>query len=133
MPDNDKDINRRIRERAHQLWEPEGRPQGRSEHHWEQARMIVALEDTQDTMLLPVEPPGPEPIEAVTNQGEFPTLTDQGEEQPYPQPAAKTRRTAAALASKKTSDGKSTKQKEPRPTASRASAGRRTSRRSPPP
>jgi hypothetical protein len=31
-------------------------------------------------MLRPVETPQFEPIEAVVNQGEFPTLTDQGEQ-----------------------------------------------------
>jgi hypothetical protein len=31
---------------------------------------------------LPPEPPKPEPIESVINQGEFPTLVDQGEEVP---------------------------------------------------
>jgi DUF2934 family protein len=83
MTDEDA-IQRRIRERAHRLWEEEGRPDGRANSHWEQARMIVALEDTQHTMLKPVGPPKPEPIEAVANLGEFPTLTDQGEEQNYP-------------------------------------------------
>jgi hypothetical protein len=29
---------RRIRDRAHQIWEREGRPQGRDHEHWEQAR-----------------------------------------------------------------------------------------------
>ena len=33
-----------------------------------------------------VAPPQPEPILAVQNLGEFPTLTDQGEEQAYPSP-----------------------------------------------
>lgn len=58
----------RLRKRAHQLWEEEGRPDGRAEMHWVQAREIVALEEGH-----------PEPIEALANLGEFPTLTDQGE------------------------------------------------------
>jgi hypothetical protein len=32
------DIERLIRERAYEIWESEGRPQGRSDDHWKQAR-----------------------------------------------------------------------------------------------
>ena len=32
-----EDRERRIRERAYALWEQEGRPEGRHEHHWRQA------------------------------------------------------------------------------------------------
>lgn len=32
------DIERRVRERAYEIWESEGRPEGRSEDHWKQAR-----------------------------------------------------------------------------------------------
>lgn len=32
------DIERRIRERAYEIWESEGRPESRSHDHWEQAR-----------------------------------------------------------------------------------------------
>lgn len=32
--DEDEDIRRR----AYRFWEDEGRPEGRAEHHWEQAR-----------------------------------------------------------------------------------------------
>lgn len=72
----------RIRERAHRLWEEEGRPEGRAESHWFQAKEIVAIEEGRPEMLKPVdaaEAPPVEPIEALTNAGEFPTLTDQGE------------------------------------------------------
>jgi hypothetical protein len=78
---NDQLIEARIRARAHRLWEEEGWPEGRAEAHWEQARLIVALEDAQHTMLKPVQAPEAEPIELVRNLGDFPTLTDQGEEQ----------------------------------------------------
>ena len=81
---NDQLIEERIRARAHRLWEEEGRPEGRAEAHWEQARLIVALEDAQHTILKPVQAPEAEPIELVRNLGEFPTPTDQGEEQTYP-------------------------------------------------
>jgi len=75
---NDQLIEERIRARAHRLWEEEGRPEGRAEAHWEQARLIVALEDAQHTILKPVQAPEAEPIELVRNLGEFPTPTDQG-------------------------------------------------------
>lgn len=71
----------RIRERAHRLWEEEGRPEGRADSHWFQAKEIVAIEEGRPEMLKPVgsnEEPV-EPIEALSNAGEFPTLTDQGE------------------------------------------------------
>ncbi|WP_081718334.1 DUF2934 domain-containing protein [Lutibaculum baratangense] len=32
---------RRIRERAHALWEEEGRPEGRHDAHWERARQEI--------------------------------------------------------------------------------------------
>lgn len=35
----------RIRERAHRLWEQEGRPDGGAERHWRQAEEMVATED----------------------------------------------------------------------------------------
>ena len=39
------DRNERIRAKAHELWEREGRPEGRHEAHWEQAmREIEAAE-----------------------------------------------------------------------------------------
>src|ERR1700716_1203702 len=82
---NDQLIEQDIRARAHLLWEEEGRTEGRAEAHWEQARLIVALEDAQRTILKPVQAPEAEPIELVRNLGEFPTPTDQGgEEQTYP-------------------------------------------------
>ncbi|WP_218014090.1 DUF2934 domain-containing protein [Rubellimicrobium roseum] len=38
------DREQRIRERAHALWEAEGRPEGRHEHHWRQASQEVGEE-----------------------------------------------------------------------------------------
>jgi hypothetical protein len=93
MVDMDE-IERRIRERAHQLWEREGRPDGRDAAHWDMAKEQIAIEDNQRR----ITKPNPvaegrvyadrvgvvEPLEAVENAGEFPTLTDQGEERAYP-------------------------------------------------
>lgn len=79
-----------IRERAHRLWEEEGRPDGRADHHWFQAKEIVAIEEGRPETFKPVdaaEASPVEPIEALTNAGEFPTLTDQGEMQIPRRPA----------------------------------------------
>ena len=74
------DLETRIRERAHRIWLAEQCPEGRAAAHWELARMAVALEDTQQQMRKPVQGPTAEPVDALVNQGEFPTLTDQGEQ-----------------------------------------------------
>ena len=39
MPDED-----RIQRRAHEIWEREGRPDGRHEEHWAQARRQIEAE-----------------------------------------------------------------------------------------
>jgi hypothetical protein len=91
--ENDNELEDRIRRKAHELWEAEGRPEGREEFHWDEAREIIALQDVggpplvdlAETLEEPVEP-----VEAFENQGEFPGLTDQGEEQPGPCYAALT-------------------------------------------
>lgn len=36
------DLDKRIQERAYEIWESEGQPQGRSEQHWAQARAEFA-------------------------------------------------------------------------------------------
>lgn len=87
------DYERRVRERAHQIWQEEGRPEGKAAAHWQMARELVAQEDNVSSMTKP-NPVGSstaragdepaEPLEAVENQGEFPTLTDQGDRQGYP-------------------------------------------------
>ena len=78
---DDHKLEARIRDRAHKIWEEEGQPEGRDQEHWDLAKLAIALEDTQASMLKPVESEQPEPIEALRNQGEFPTLTDQGEQE----------------------------------------------------
>jgi hypothetical protein len=91
------DIEQRIRERAYRIWLEEGRPVGRELVHWDMATELVAIEDGQRATLKPIDqnlgPSGEpiEPIEAVRNAGEFPTLTDQGEGR-FPEPATKQRR-----------------------------------------
>lgn len=77
---DDAELERRIRERAHRIWEAEGKPHGRDRAHWEIAKFAIAEEDSLPSMLKRPELPRPEPIEAVENQGEFPELTDQAED-----------------------------------------------------
>lgn len=83
----------KIRERAHRMWLEEGKPEGRADTHWDKASELVAIEESQRDTLLPnpreeyennptTEPI--EPLQAVENVGEFPTLTDQGEEDTFP-------------------------------------------------
>ena len=83
----------RIRARAYQIWIDEGRPEGRTDAHWDMATELVAIEDNHLSTLKPVQAdavaqsPTSEPVKpllAVKNAGEFPTLTDQGEEEAYP-------------------------------------------------
>jgi len=38
----DENLEQRIRERAYEIWENEGRPEGRGDEHWDQARMEYA-------------------------------------------------------------------------------------------
>jgi hypothetical protein len=81
--DLENDLERRIRERAYHLWLEEGQPEGRAQDNWDLARELVAIEDGQMATTRPIrdELPGEpvEPLEALENAGEFPTMTDQGE------------------------------------------------------
>src|SRR5437764_1281033 len=97
------DIQSRVQRRARKLWEQAGRPAGGSDSYIDRASELVAIEDNQKQTTKPLAPDertgpegeqiavsvGPEgepvePIEAVENLGEFPTLADQGEEQAFP-------------------------------------------------
>jgi hypothetical protein len=41
----DIDREERIRTRAHEIWERQGKPDGRNDDHWEQARREIEMED----------------------------------------------------------------------------------------
>jgi hypothetical protein len=89
--DRQHDLERRVRARARRLWESEGRPAGGPGGFVDEARELIAIEDNPHAATKPVPKSAAEvrrqavePIEAVENQGEFPTLTDQGEEQTAP-------------------------------------------------
>jgi hypothetical protein len=72
----------RIAKKAHELWEAEGRPHGRDQLHWDQAKEVIAIEDSEASTLLPAATGAEEPIEekaiAVDNEGDIPDLTDTG-------------------------------------------------------
>ena len=78
---DDRALEERIRDRAYAIWESEGRPEGRAEFNWDQAKEIVALEDAgeplidvEDSVETPVEP-----AVAFENMGAVPGLDDQVE------------------------------------------------------
>lgn len=76
------DDDEKIRAKAHELWEAEGRPEGRSQSHWEQAKEIVAIKESFSDTLQPLAETVDDPVEpaiAFENQGEFPGLTDEGD------------------------------------------------------
>ncbi len=85
-----EDLESRIQKRAYQIWEREGRPEGRSHDHWELAREEIAIEDNYRSTLQPNPSRGPddtaertepvEPVLSMANQGEMPGITDQGED-----------------------------------------------------
>ena len=129
----------RIRQRAYRMWEEEGRPDGRAEAHWDMATELVAIEDNQRLAMEPITPPGGlgpsgepiEPLEAVENAGEFPTMTDQGEqvfptrhepEWPEEKPASSKKRSAAAA---KTTAGESKRAPAKKPLAGTAASAKR--------
>jgi hypothetical protein len=82
---DDADLERRISQKAHELWEQEGRPEGRAGDHWEKARILVAIEDDRSSLLPVNTKPPVEEAEIQKNLGEFPTaLTDQGDRRQVP-------------------------------------------------
>jgi Protein of unknown function (DUF2934) len=100
MADMD-DIEVRIREKAHKLWEEAGRPEGRAAEHWEKARILVAIEDDH-TSLKPIEQASSEPLEIQDNLGEAPgALTDQGDRMQVPSDDIATTRTRGRAPARK--------------------------------
>ncbi|NVO17463.1 MAG: DUF2934 domain-containing protein [Rhodoplanes sp.] len=86
------DHEQRVRERAYQIWQEQGCPEGQADAHWELARELVAIEENHRLALVPVyrDPEDPtiaadrvEPAGPAAAEGELPTLTDEGE-QTYP-------------------------------------------------
>jgi hypothetical protein len=79
--------DRRIITRADQLWQAAGRPEGARDGFTEEARELIAIEENPDAGTLDPEVAAKPIIEEASimrNLGEFPTLTDQGEDMTYP-------------------------------------------------
>lgn len=84
-------VDDHIRERAKKLWREADRPGSSADAFLEEAKIIVAIEDNPkagtESPAKGYNKPGPwgEPVEearvALENEGEFPTTTDQGEQQ----------------------------------------------------
>jgi hypothetical protein len=87
-----EDFEARVRARAHRLWLLNGRPRGGAEAYHDEARELVAIEDNAAQARKPLphqETVGPsgEPVESIVpveNEGDVPTLTDQGEQTTHP-------------------------------------------------
>jgi hypothetical protein len=109
------DFERRIRQKAHEIWEQEGRPEGREREHWEKARVLVAIED-DSSGLIPVKPEPPvEEASIQDNLGEFPTaLTDQGDRRQTPSRAAERQAAKGARAETATPPGQPKRARAPR-------------------
>jgi hypothetical protein len=96
---------KRVEARARRLWEEAGRPASGPEAYVDRARELIAIEDHQLETMRPTgargqeaveddpiasdDALGPEgepiePLQSVENEGEFPTLTDQGEGEQVP-------------------------------------------------
>ena len=78
---------RRIKAQADQLWQQAGSPEGQRDRFSEQARELLAIKENPDAGTLDPEEAARPVIEEAAlmrNLGEFPTLTDQGDEMTYP-------------------------------------------------
>jgi hypothetical protein len=98
----------RIRARAKQIWEHEGKPEGRAEAHWEMAREEIAIEDNQSLSLKPNPVAEGKQFADASDEAEPVTAAEeafgdsgpsaQGEQAPYPYASA---RASDAATSKK--------------------------------
>src|SRR3954471_20385168 len=100
------DVEERVRQRAYEIWQREGCPEGRDADHWALAKEEIAIEDNQNQALLPnpseggddtvVHPEPVEPLLAAESLGEeVGGPTSQSDEQPLPK-KTRSRRTATA-------------------------------------
>jgi hypothetical protein len=76
----------RVQDRADVLWAAAGSPEGGSALYLDAARELIAMGEVAIPTLDPIEAAEPVVEEASlqANLGEFPTLTDQGDEQLFP-------------------------------------------------
>ncbi|ACI98913.1 DUF2934 domain-containing protein [Rhodospirillum centenum] len=72
------DLEKRISQRAYEIWEREGRPDGRQEEHWSRAReelLALAEFSTPGSVLEPVPEPGEDREAATTDAAPSPAET----------------------------------------------------------
>jgi hypothetical protein len=43
-----QDREERVRQRAHEMWEPEGRPEGQAQNHWDRAAQVLDRKDAEN-------------------------------------------------------------------------------------
>ncbi|UEM05696.1 DUF2934 domain-containing protein [Skermanella rosea] len=100
------EVESRVRQRAYEIWQREGCPEGREADHWALAKEEIAIEDNQSQTLAPNPSQGgddtvvhPEPVEpllaAESLEEDIGGPTNQSDEQPLPK-RTRTRRTVAA-------------------------------------
>jgi hypothetical protein len=87
------DRRKRVTERARRLWVEAGSPASGPDGYRDLASELIAIEEAGDSALKPVTESGPfgEPVEEtapVANLGEFPSLSDEGEQTYPPRPPA---------------------------------------------
>jgi hypothetical protein len=117
------EVEKRVQQRAYEIWEREGRPEGREADHWALAKEEIAIEDNQSQALMPNPSQGgddtvihPEPVEpllAAESLGEdVGGPTNQSDEQPLPK-KTRARRASGAETGGETS-GETTTTSRPR-------------------
>jgi len=86
MTDTYDTYEERVRQRAHDIWVGEGKPDGRADEHWALAREQISEEEGIGDTLKPIDgEPLAEPLLAVEGMADLPgRLRDQGERQDYP-------------------------------------------------
>jgi hypothetical protein len=100
------DVEERVKQRAYEIWEREGRPEGREADHWALAKEEIAIEDNQSQALMPnpsgggddtvIHPEPVEPLLSAESLGEdVGGPTNQSEEQPLPKKTAARRASSA--------------------------------------
>ena len=52
--DNMNDLEERIRQRAYQLWQDQGCPEGQAQTHWDRAREAIEIEGQSKPDLQPL-------------------------------------------------------------------------------
>lgn len=71
------DFESRVRQRAHEIWERDGRPQGRDREHWAQAEAELRAEERKSATKKPAAAKEPKAKPAAKPSGEKPAARKQ--------------------------------------------------------